>query len=237
MFRTLPRVRSFLRYGCEFLFSMNLAWLVVWFARIETNRIRPLEYYPSLRSVYLSKFTELPPSCFQQVVWSIALAVAIFLCVRAIMMLPGARSFLQIPFGVFCLTAFPLYYLLNSTARKWGFAVAASSRQAIHWLVLEIVVVLIGGAIFYFRRWPIPAAVNIVLVLLHFALWGWSTNNFSLVGSERFHDLLSFNIGTWAWILFVFGFPLLGFVSSVTWGLLSRFPQHIEPQLIQKSST
>jgi hypothetical protein len=103
-----------------------------------------------------------------QVVWTVALTAIVFLFWRFLAQYSLARAFLRTLAGVFALAGFPLVALrfptlfFQASAFEYRFAIGSS------WLFCEIAMVLLCAVLYYLGKWPVPDAVSIVLLVLHF---------------------------------------------------------------------
>lgn len=71
------------------------------------------------------------------------------------------------------------------------------------WLVAELAAAAACAAVYVYARWPLPAWLNVGLLVLHFGFWGWL-----------------FLGGPYFWLApFQSVFPLAGLCSALAWGL------------------
>jgi hypothetical protein len=154
-----------------------------------------------------------------QVVYSFLLAALIFIFLRLLARLSLTRAFLRTLAGGISLAGFPLFALWCPMCFFYYHEPHIEAHS--FWLFLELAIILICTVLYYLRRWPIPAWVSIFLLSLHFSIWGWVTgcylNPFSEVHYYSFGGL-----AFWFDSMFCFGFPVLGFLSSLTWGMYVR---------------
>ena len=174
-----------------------------------------VERSPHLMKIYGRLRIEDPPAVLDQVMWSFILAFLLFLLLRFIAQLTITRVLLCTFAGGLALGILPIFYLVFPSSAMGPSRVMPHTAP----LLAETVCVLICGLLFYLKRLPISWAGCLAFVLLHFGLWGWMTSSY--VSLQRYRHGL-WNLGTWVSIAFYFGFPLIGFLSSVTWGLYVR---------------
>jgi hypothetical protein len=201
----------------EFLFSLNCSWVWIWIERGRPSWPFLVERSPRLMRLYGSFRLSEPPTVLDQVMWSLVLGVLIFLVLRVIAHLDVTRFVLCTFAGGFALVAFPAFYLFFPAHALGPFE---TLRHPIA-LLVELVVVVVFGSLFYLKRFPIPFAASIVLLLLHFGLWACVTSSYVNVHSEISRYGL-WNPGTWISTVFYCGFPVIGFLSTVAWGLYIR---------------
>jgi hypothetical protein len=191
----------------------------------ERQRERPILYSivekplrPYVERLYQYSHIFEPITILEQVVWSFLLALYVFLLLRLLAWFSPTRAFLHTLAGTFAIAGFPLfascfpYDFLQSDVLRSRFAIG------FYWLFLELAFVLVCGFLYYSRKWPIPAPLSILLLLLHFGLWAWVTASYvSLFCETRYYGFgsFAFYISTF----FYFGFPVLGFLSSLAWGV------------------
>jgi hypothetical protein len=123
------------------------------------------------------------------------LAVIIFICVRLLARIAFTRALLRYAAGIVAVAGFPL--LLLPPCNATGPFLSATTWS---WLYFEVVVVVVCVFLYLFGKWPTIAAPGILLLFVHFAVWGWITWQ---------------RIGNPFWAIYI----LLGFCSSVFWGL------------------
>ena len=203
----------------ELLFSFNVAWIAVWYERI---RPQPIWYNYGRQTLYrywhaISSESE---TVFEQVIWSVALAATLFLFLRLLAKFHTPGSCFRAIAGATSIAGFPFLAL--------GFPILFSDPLRIKscalWLLLETVGVLVCGALYFMGRWPLRTAPSMGLLVLHFSLWAWMTGSWADPLLEiHTYGLKSF--GIWVSAMFYFGFPVIGFLSSIAWGLYVRSSQ------------
>jgi hypothetical protein len=88
-------------------------------------------------------------------------------------------------------------------------------------LVFEMLLVLLCGGLYHLRKWPIPESVSLILLLLHFGLWAWVSGCWvSPIQEVRVYGIGG--LGIWISTAFYFGFPVLGFLSTLSWAINER---------------
>lgn len=153
------------RRAHELAFSLNLAWIVVWGPRI-TDKI--LVHRPVVRTLE-------PPTIVDQTEWSLFLAAIIFVAVLLLDRLSLVRLSLRTLAGICALAGFP--FLALRTPSFFLQTLAYEDRFAIGrgWAFCEVAIVLICALLYYVRRWPVPNAVGVLLLILRFGFWSWLT--------------------------------------------------------------
>ncbi len=216
---------NLLRWLHEFLFSLNLSWIVIWLERGHPSWPLAVERSPYLLKLYGRLRLGEPPTILDQVIWSFLLAVLVFLLLRSAARLNVARLLLRTLAGVFALTAFPSFYLAFPSNAMGPFQSAPHALL----LVIETFCALLCGILFYLELVTVPPIVYVGLALLHFSFWSWLTpNHVSLRGQICRYGMLT--LGTWVSIAFYFGFPVIGFFSTIAWGLFVRKTQALAKQ-------
>ena len=205
------------RWVYEFLFSLNFAWAFEW---LDRSRERPglfpwMEYSPFLQRLHGYAPIHEPGTVLEQVVWSFVLALLMFPLIRLLAWLAPTRGPLRITTGAFALAGFPLIYLRFS----WTFFPGSGTRGP--WFILETLVVLLCGMLYYVRKWAVPVPVSVLLLILHFSLWSRVAGTYV---NLRF-EIQDYGLGSLAFYIstiFYFGFPVLGLLSSLAWALYVR---------------
>lgn len=192
----------------ELLFSVNLAWVLVWGPRINGHKF--FIHRPLVRTLE-------PPTIIDQVEWSFLLAALILIGLLLVDRFSFVRVLLQTLGGVVALAGFPVLALHSPREFFQNLAYQDRFDFATGWAWCEIGVVLICGLLFYLRKWALPCVVNIILLLLHFGFWSWLTGTYrNLVAEARAYG--SVGLGFWISALFFWGFPIFGFFASLAWG-------------------
>jgi hypothetical protein len=118
--------------------------------------------------------------------------------------------------GLLSLAAFPavaLYfpnYFFQASANNSTFAIASL------WLILELILALIAGFLYATQKWRLPSPAGILALLAHFCFWSWLTGMYASPSSVvRGYDFQMLPACTM--LIFFWGFPTLGFLSSVAW--------------------
>jgi hypothetical protein len=213
-------------WAYEVFFSLNLAWIVIWHERMSSSS--RLYSLPIVR--YLYRHTRLvePETVIVQVCWSFIVGGVMFLLLRLFSRLWSTGALLRSVAGILALTGFPFLAVCLPFAFPYPTHVEAYTL----WLVFETLVALLCGALYYFQKWPIPAGPTVALLFLHFTLWAWVTGTWiSPLQEIRVYGLGG--SGIWISTAFYFGFPVLGFLSSLTWAKVLR----CDPNRAQAAST
>jgi hypothetical protein len=99
-------------------------------------------------------------------------------------------------------------------------------------LGLELTVVVVCAILFYSRKPLIPGSLMIVILVLHFILWGWATSSYvnvvasaSALRSDAYYDSWERTLGVLGFeVAFKFGFPVFGLLASLIWVRFVRRP-------------
>jgi hypothetical protein len=194
----------------EILFSLNLAWMVIWYERVRSST--RLGSLPIVRYLYRNTHFVEPKTVIEQVCWSVVVGVSIFVVFRLLSRLSVTRAFLRTVGGALALTGFPFFTVSFPLALFSPLRIEACGP----WLIPEALVVLLCGSLYYLRKWPLSAGPSVGLVLLHFSLWSWASGTWVNPAQEvRVYGLGG--VGIWISTVFYIGFPLLGFLSSLAW--------------------
>ena len=199
-----------LRWIHELLFSLNLAWMVIWYERL--RRAELLYRLPIGRYVYERMHFLEPETVITQVCWSIIVGVSVFVLFRLFSRFWLTGVVIRTFAGVLAVAGFPFFALTGRLAYFEPLRIQAYSP----FLVFETLVVLLCASLYYFRKWPLPPRLGVALLFLHFSLWAWLADTWvSPVQEISGYGLGS--LGIWVSTLFHFGFPLWGFLSSLAW--------------------
>jgi len=222
---------SRLRWAHECMFSLNLGWTIVWIERVQGKILGGNVLSRYVSSLVRGAYQLVSPiggyTILEQLVWSFALAAVFFLLLRLLSRFTVVNAALRTIAGVVAIVGFPL----AGTLVPFGFISAASRIDAYHrGLFLEVIIVVIC-AVLYYRRKPLFSMPLIVLVvLLHFGVWTWITSSYvnvpafitDLRSSEYYHPWRR-TLGSLSLAMaFNFGFPILGFLASITWACYVR---------------
>jgi len=201
----MPRSINYVRWLHELLFSIYFALLVV---TEETWKVGsaflgrlgyPLIHHLYHFLAYLHHSTRYSPGLLfhTMALWWL-LAVIVFVCLHLLGQIAFIRVFLRSVAGFIGVAGFPLFWLhLGNLTRL--------SDAAARWLLVETIVIAICVVLYLCRKWPTNPTFSVLIVVLHFGLWGWIT-----------WDAIS--IGFWSIYL------LLGICTSLVWGLYIRQP-------------
>jgi hypothetical protein len=209
---------SSVRYVHEFCFSLNLAWMFEWYDRQKGHPgfFPWAEFSPFLKRLYGHVGMNEPGTVIEQVVWSVLLALLLFFLIRVLASFLATDLFLEIIGGAVAVVGFPTFYLVFASS---SFSANGGGTHR-PWPWLEIALALVFCALFYFRKFPIPAFIAVLLLGLHFVYWGWVAGSWSGVVVVRSYILWS--PAFWILTLFYAGFPLIGILSSLIWGKYLR---------------
>ena len=206
------------RRAHELTFSLNLAWIVVWDPRITH---KTLVHRPLVRTLE-------PPTILDQAEWSLFLAAIIFVILLVLDRFSPVRLSLRTLAGMCALGGFPVLalhtpgYFFQTLAYEDRFAIARG------WALCELAIVLICALLYYVRRWPAPNAASVLLLISHFGFWSWltGTHRNPILEARAYGSL---TLGFWFSLVFFWGFPVLGFLASLAWGLYVKTSEVVSP--------
>ena len=168
------------RWIYEFMFSMNISWLIVWFERQRgsPNRIplvgQPINSY--IHRLYGGSHMIEPQSTLDQVIWSLLVALCIFLLLRLLARFSPTSIFLRTLAGAVSLAGLSLSVLfwpglfLEPHHSSGPYAYKGPFVVDERWLIVEVMIVLACGFAYYLRAWPVPASLSIILLFYIFRL-------------------------------------------------------------------
>jgi hypothetical protein len=196
----------------EALFSLNLAWILVWHERVFSKRQSSLAHY-----LYTHiRFIE-PETVPEQVCWSVIVGVSIFLLLWLLAQFSMTETLMRTLGGAVSFAGFPLLVVTFPFAFFSPLRIEAYSPV----FVFETLVVLLCGALYHLRKWPVPEGLSLVLLLLHFGLWAWVSGCWvNPVWEVRDYGIGG--LGIWISTAFYLGFPVFGFLSTLSWALNER---------------
>ena len=197
----------------EVLFSLNLAWILVWYERTrykgESSVARYLYTY--------IRFIE-PETVVEQVCWSVIVGLSIFLLLWLLSQLCTTETLMRTFGGVVPIAGFPL---LVVTMPSLFFRPVTIETHAPKF-VFETLVILLCAGLYHLRKWPIPDGISLVSLFLHFGLWAWVSGCWvSPMQEVRVYGIGG--LGIWISTAFYLGFPVLGFLSTLGWAVNERF--------------
>ena len=203
-----------------FLFSLNLAWMSTWYLLDWTSICRVLPLRGDVDEVFHWHFWMPEPGfVLRQVVYSFALCIPFALVLFLLARVSLAGAYLRVIAGAFAITGFPFYALCVGGPFSGRFILYPGYELE---LTFEAVAVLVCAVLYYLRRWPVPTAASLLLLLLHFNLWAWLTGNhvgpFALIGAfPAWFKMSALQIGLRVCIIMMYhnGFPVIGFLSTL----------------------
>lgn len=208
------------RHIQEFFFFLNLAWLAIWSQATSSKSIFFWRHdLPFVHYLYLHSGVFEPEWVVDQIVWSLCLAVLLFGLMQFLRRPWRVSPVLQIPAGVIAVAGFPLLALYKPIL---FFRNPRLTNAGLTWpLFFEIAAAVACACFYYLRKWPLPSAASVLLLVMHFGLWTWLTGtDVSLIFNARQYG--STGIAFWASSLFYWGCPVFGFLASLAWGLYVR---------------
>jgi hypothetical protein len=230
---------GWLRLACEYTFSLNVAWGIVWAERsthkflgghVAANYVAGL-----LRGTYQIASPVGGHTVPEQLVWSLAGSLVVFCLLRSL----SRFALLQAPIcalaGLTGITLFPIVmkpslFVFEPTYRFQFLNIMFLS---------EVGVVLVCALLFGPRKRFIAFPVFVTALIAHFTLWAWLTSSYiniplllSSLRNSAYYQPWPRTLGTLSLaILFNFGFPVIGFLASLTWALYIKKPDSPMPQL------
>jgi len=238
--RTSNRPIRLLESASEGLFSLNLAWVLVWIERAVDRRF-------GRYSVHFNGFSRFIDHLFQrvliapsltvldQIAWSFLLALILFLSVRLVSRFSTMPIYIGVLIAVVAISASPIASLL--LPRVYSIPSAALVNQYYQvfyraelyrgWLFLELIVAVIFTVLYCLRRMFVHPSVLILFLLLHFGLWSWITG-MNVARSILVGNFLSLSF--WLEGFFFWGGTVLGFLAALSsWLYLeASAPQQLE---------
>lgn len=206
------------------MFSLNLAWAIVWIERVANATLGGNGAASIVaRLVRGAEYLVSPiggRTILEQLVWSFVMAGGGFLLLRLLSRFAITNIALRTVSGALAVASFPFATLL------YGFFRPSHRNSLVDWaLFLEVAIILTCAALYYLRNRFVTAALLIAVLVFHFAMWAWLTSSYfdalafirEMRSTEYYHPwgrtLSSLGIS----IVFNFGFPIFGFLASLTW--------------------
>jgi hypothetical protein len=228
-----------LRWVHEYMFALNLVWIVVWIERVRTKALGGpvlahwvFAFGHSIyQHVFINNFT-----IMDQLIWSFAMASVVFFLLRFFSLFSGGDFAMRTIAGAAAIAAYPIATLF------YGLAYPDCCNEAARIVFsLEVIIVLICGILFYLRKGRISGPLMIVALALHFTLWAWITSSYfnipefvSATRTAYYHPSWRRTLASLGLeMVFTFGFPAFGFLASFTWvRYLSGSTQNNSSQLL-----
>lgn len=200
--------------------------MILWVEHGNSKLTPWLAFSPWVQRLYLRLHPIEPEVVVMQALWSFLLATLIFLVLRILARFSPTSGFLSALAGLIALVGFPLVALRFPALFNQPEPLLDRFAVGFLWLYCEVALSLICGLLYYLRKWPLPAIPTILLLILHFSFWAWLTGeHVNLVAEARSYG--SVRPAFWIAVIFYWGFPVFGFLSSLIWGLYVR-PQASE---------
>jgi hypothetical protein len=128
------------------------------------------------------------------------LTAAIFLCLRLTRRFSLTQVLLRPIAGAIALTGFPLVCLYRQNRLSF-------------FLGVELALTAVCFLLWMYRRWPVSAPLNVVLLILHYALWSLFSGAAHVASSPW-----AWGIWDYAW----FVYPALGLAYTLVWAAYFR---------------
>jgi hypothetical protein len=210
-----------LRWTHEYMFSLNLAWAIVWIEGVNTKYMGG----PVVAAYFCRFFRKTIPFLAERdsivfwelVVWSFMLSVAFFASLRMLSPFAVTDVALRTASGAAAIAMFPL--------AMWIPAGPAYQIAPYHIALLEVIVVLTCGVLYYLRKSPLSTMLMLIVLLVHFTIWAWLRGSYF----DVFACISDYRSNTYyhSWgrtlsvcslkMLYTFGFPVIGLLASMTW--------------------
>lgn len=196
----------------EALFSLNLAWILVWHQRTRWKRESSLAHY-----LYTHiRFIE-PQTVVEQVCWSVILGGSIFLLLWLSSQFRATQVLMRTLGGAISIVGFPVLVVTFPLLFFYPSRIEAYTPI----FIFETLVALLSGVLYCLRKWPVPELLVVGLLLLHFGLWAWLSGCW-VSPIQEVHIYGIRGLGIWISTAFYLGFPVLGFLSTLSWALRDR---------------
>jgi hypothetical protein len=231
MNEVIPSSSRWLRWAHEYAFSLNLTWIIVWLERVRNKTLGgPVLAHFVSRLVGRAYQLVSPIGGFtilEQLVWSFGVALIVFVLLRSLSGFAVMSDALRTVAGAVSIAAFPIATLFFGLT--YPDCCADTSKIG---LGLELTVVVVCAILFYRRKPLIPGSLMIVILVLHFILWGWATSSYvnvvasaSALRSDAYYDSWERTLGVLGFeVAFKFGFPVFGLLASLIWVRFVRRP-------------
>jgi len=217
-----------------FLFSLNLAWIAVWyelyrklgfFLGFWLDADWPVRYLGWRVPLWMPE----SPWVLHQVVLSFIFCIPVLLGFLFLARLSAANVLLRAFAGAFAIAAYPLFAL----SFPEFFACRSGIKGNETLLSIETVLVLVWGVLYYLRKCSLSWAVAVPLLLSHFSLWAWKAGDYTSILRiiDAYPHGFIHNPHYWSgWLvilegfgisvsmLFYYGFPVIGFLSALSSG-------------------
>ena len=210
--RSMLPSKSWLLRIQQALLSLNLAWILVWHEHVHPKPPSSIAYflYTHIRLIE-------PDIVLEQICWSLIVGACLFLLLCLLSQSQAIQALMRALGGAVSIAGFPVFVVTFPVLFFYTSRIEAYAPT----LVLETLAVLLCGGLYYVRKWPVPTALSLVLLLLHFSLWAWVSGCWVSPTQEvRVYGLRS--LGIWISTAFYLGFPVLGFLSTLSWALNNR---------------
>lgn len=229
--KAAPKPSKWLRWTHEYMFVLNLAWIIVWYERVRTKNLggRVLADYVAalFRGAYQLVSPIGGPTILDQLTWSFVVATIGFFLLRLLSRFAITDVALRTVAGAAAIGAFPIANLVFGLT--YSSCCAEVNRIG---LALEVIVVLTCGILFYLRIGRISGPLMIVALVLHFTMWAWVTSSYfnipafvSDMRSFEYYHPWRRTLGSLTFkMVFNFGFPAFGLLASVLWVRYVRPP-------------
>jgi hypothetical protein len=212
------------RWTHEYMFSLNLAWAIVWIERVASKTLGGNGAASIVAKLVRGAEYLVSPiggrTILEQLLWSFIRAGAGFLLLRLLSRFAITNIALRTISGALAVASFPFATLL------YGFSRPSWRNSLFDWaLFLEVAIILTCAVLYYLRNRFVTAGLLIAFFVFHFAMWAWLTSSYfdplAFIGEMRstgyYHPwgrtLSSLGIS----IVFNFGFPIFGLLASLTW--------------------
>jgi hypothetical protein len=225
MNEVIPGSSKRLRWAHEYMFSLNVTWIIVWLERVRNKSLDGTVLAQFLSRLVGGAYQLVSPiggfAILEQLLWSFSVALIVFFLLRLLSRFAITNfALLTIIAGAVSIAALPIATLFFGLVRP-DCCVGATKFA----LALELLLVVSCSILFYLRKLFISEPLMILVLALHFISWAWATSSYVnipalitvLRTSEYYHPWIrTLGCVTLA-MAFNFGFPVIGFVASVMW--------------------
>jgi hypothetical protein len=210
MSETIGRNPDYVRWSHELLFSIYCSFLFVW-----AEESRPFAwptaylYFWHPHAVALGRIDFL---LFYSEVFLI-LASVLFLSLRLIRRFAFSRILLRTIAGAVAVAGFPLVCQYRQ-------------NQRLFLLDIELILAAVSFLLWVYRKWPVPAPLNVVLLIVHYSLWSFLSGEARIVDWRWPSGILDY-----AWL----AYSALGLAYTLVWAAYLRHSASTE-QLISRTA-
>ena len=153
----------------------------------------------------------------EQVCWSVILGGSIFLLLWLLSQVRATQVLMRTLGGAISIVGFLVLVVTFPLLFFYPSRIEAYTPI----FIFETLVALLSGVLYCLRKWPVPELLVVGLLLLHFGLWAWLSGCW-VSPIQEVHICGIRGLGIWISTAFYLGFPVLGFLSTLSWALRDR---------------